>query len=109
MTNVEYNRSIERTDVTFIPGASVLESAQNKKNSDAKRSKSKRNPVSKGGSLLKAYFPNLISNKDPLKAKGSDLHPQKKKLYNMSRSQHGDESATRDFNLLPGGVPDFIN
>ena len=74
-----------------------------KKNSNAKRSKSKRNP--KGGSLLKAYFPNLISNKDPQKARGSDLHPQKKKLFQGSKSQTGD-NAGQDINLLPGGAPD---
>ena len=58
--------------------------------------------------MLKAYFPNLISNKDPTKARGSDLHPQKKKLFAGSKSSQGD-TGTRDVNLLPGGPPEFIS
>ena len=79
-----------------------MENGANKKNSGQKRAKSKRN--TKGGSLLKAYFPSLISNKDPLKAKGAEIAPQKKRLFAGSKSSHA-ESGTRDINLLPGGPP----
>lgn len=80
MTAEEYNRSIKLhpdavgdTNQMFMPGQALENNPEKGLLSGAKRSKSKRNP--KGGSLLKAYFPNLISNKDPTKAKGSDLHP----------------------------------
>ena len=88
----------------FVPGQH-MENDPNKKVgllSGAKRSKSKRNP-SKGGGLLKAYFPNLISSKDPTKAKGSDLHPSKKKLFGSSKSQRGGDSDSGGITLLPGG------
>ena len=71
-----------------------------RKNSNENRSKSKRN-LKQGGSLLKAYFPNLISAKDPNKARGSDINPQKKKLFHASKSQAG-ESVGQDINLFPG-------
>ena len=56
--------------------------------------------------MLKAYFPNLISSKDPLKARGADV--QKKKLFGGSKSHHGGNSASRDVTLLPMGsvLPD---
>ena len=87
----------------FVPGQAGENDPNEKVGllSGAKRSKSKRNP--KGGSLLKAYFPNLISNKDPTKAKGSDLHPSKKKLFGSSKSQRGGDSDSGGITLLPGG------
>ena len=53
--------------------------------------------------MMKAYFPNLISSKDPLKARGSDVQANKKKLFGGSKSHHGGSSASRDITLLPGG------
>ena len=53
--------------------------------------------------MLKAYFPNLISSKDPTKAKGSDLHASKKKLFGSSKSQRGGDSDCGGVALLPGG------
>ena len=103
----EYNRSIERQgemidDGMYVPTTLSMENDVNKKNSGHKRAKSKKS--TKGGGLLKAYFPSLISNKDPLKAKGSEIAPQKKRLFAGSKSSHAD-SSTRDVNLLPGGPP----
>ena len=70
--------------------------------SGTQRSKSKRNAnENKNGHMLKAYFPNLISSKDPLKARGADV--QKKKLFGGSKSHHGGNSASRDVTLLPMG------
>ena len=68
------------------------------------------NPV-KEGNMLKAYFPNLISSKDPLKARGADVNANKKKLFGGSKSHHGGSSASRDITLLPGGsvLPDPLS
>ena len=77
--------------------------------SGVKRSKSKRNANNgEKGQFLKAYFPNLISSKDPLKARGSDVNAQKKKLFGGSKSHHGGSSVSRDVTLLPTGsvLPD---
>ena len=90
-------------NMNIIPGAPLLESAMSQKQFIIKKSKKQRGQ-SKGATLMKAYFPNLIAKKDinmvsptslatrnqvPAQFGNTATNKKPKKFVKMSRSQHG--------------------